>query len=493
MKEVLVLTGWGYKGYIAAAAIAQKSIKEAIITPISKGKIANFLLDIKEHSQSLKTIYILGVCLLSDPPLILEVCKGLSGKGIKIIYLSSFPLPEWYPEELYEYIQLIYMDLPIESICEQHFCMNAERIKTLAYGLSYEPFIEATAYAYRTTQDLGAYRRMICHISREEYAQKWLENDKNLIEHFKQYGHRELIGKSEPMQELRQCVSKIAPTDGRVMILGETGTGKETIALQLYQQSKRKGEDFFAFNCASVNESLLESAFLGYEKGAFTGANERKAGLFESANGGTLFLDEIGDLPLNVQGVLLRVLEEGRLTRIGGTQEIKVNVRLITATNRNLVETIQQGRFREDLFYRLNVFSIRVPPLRAHFEDLEEIVNHFWYKKANAPFPKKELKKLKEYPWYGNVRELYHFLERLILFGTDETCQLLTDHIQNLKGLYSKNDSQFLTPQEFCPLNKMISKYITNAFHACQKNYTHTAELLNISKNTVKKYLSQEE
>ena len=184
------------------------------------------------------------------------------------------------------------------------------------------------------------------------------------------------------MRELRSYIERIAAhPEARVLILGESGTGKETVALQIHNRSPRKNEPFYAFNCASVNPELLSSRFFGHEKGAFTGAAKRELGLFELANGGTLFLDEIGELPLEAQGLLLRVLEEGRFMRVGGTEEIEVDVRLVTATNRNLPARVREGKFREDLFMRLNVIQLRIPPLREHTDDIRAIADNWWFNK----------------------------------------------------------------------------------------------------------------
>ncbi len=190
-------------------------------------------------------------------------------------------------------------------------------------------------YVYRNYQDEKAYGNAIRHIACGDPESRWSDVEKQMIEHYKRFGNRELVGKSDAMQDLLERINLIAPRDhARVLIFGESGTGKETVALQIHNKSPRRNEPYIAFNCASVTPNLLENRFFGYEKGAFTGASEMKRGLFEQANGGTLFLDEIGELPLEAQGILLRVLEGGRFTRMGGRDEIEVNVRLIAAANR---------------------------------------------------------------------------------------------------------------------------------------------------------------
>ena len=230
-----------------------------------------------------------------------------------------------------------------------------------------------------------------------------------------------LVGNSPAMERLRQLIATAGPTTGRVLISGENGTGKELVARAIHQQSPRRERAFVAVNCAAIPENLIESELFGHERGAFTGATAQKRGQFEQADGGTLFLDEIGDMSLNTQAKVLRALEEQQFTRVGGTRLIKVDVRVIAASNKDLAKEIETGRFRDDLFYRLNVLPIEVPPLSERKEDIPLLVRHFLEALAEEQGLKvKEvtpdaLEALQLYDWPGNIRELRNLVERLMI------------------------------------------------------------------------------
>lgn len=230
-----------------------------------------------------------------------------------------------------------------------------------------------------------------------------------------------LIGESDVMKRLKTNIERIAPTDARVLIVGENGTGKENIAHWLHELSPRSKGPFIEVNCAAIPSELIESELFGHEKGAFTSAIKSKKGSFELANNGTLFLDEIGDMSLAAQAKVLRTLEENKITHVGGEKEIPVNVRVIAATNKNLVEEIQNKRFREDLFHRLAVIIIEVPPLRERKEDIPLLIDYFLQefseamKKPPLTFEPDAIEYLKKLPWRGNVRELRNIIERLMI------------------------------------------------------------------------------
>src|SRR5246500_4266072 len=235
-----------------------------------------------------------------------------------------------------------------------------------------------------------------------------------------------LVGRSPAMQEIYRVLARLMQTDLTVMINGESGTGKELVARALHDYGKRRGGAFVAINMAAIPRELIESELFGHERGAFTGATTRTQGRFEQANGGTLFLDEIGDMPPEAQTRLLRVLQEGEFTSIGGRQPIKANVRIIAATHRDLRNAIRQGLFREDLFYRLNVVPIRLPPLRERVEDIPLLARHFLERAREDGLPSKSLDqgavdRLKQHGWPGNVRELENLMRRLAALCPEET------------------------------------------------------------------------
>lgn len=239
-------------------------------------------------------------------------------------------------------------------------------------------------------------------------------------------GKHDLVGSGQAMQKLNAQIERVAASETRVCILGETGTGKELVARAIHEKSPRREHPFITLNCAAVPAELIESELFGHEKGAFTGAAAKHLGKFEQADGGTLFLDEIGDMPVAMQAKLLRVLEEGEVERVGGDKPIKVNVRVLVATHRNLEDLVKQNSFRGDLFHRIYVFPLTLPPLRERLEDFPGLVAHFarqvaaqngWKEKI---FSEEAIGELRKYGWPGNVRELRNVVERLILLASDE-------------------------------------------------------------------------
>ncbi len=239
-----------------------------------------------------------------------------------------------------------------------------------------------------------------------------------------------IIGQSEAVRRVLQQAEQVAPTDSSVLLQGETGTGKELVAEFIHQRSPRHARLMVQVNCSALPATLIESELFGREKGAFTGALTRQAGRFEIADGSTLFLDEIGDLPLDLQAKLLRVLQEGRFERLGSSRTLTVNVRVITATNRDLAEEVRRGHFRQDLFYRLNVFPIHLPPLRERAEDIPLLVQSFVHEFAGRlgrkirTVPRRTMEALQRYPWPGNIRELRNVLERAVIVSAGDTLQM---------------------------------------------------------------------
>ena len=242
----------------------------------------------------------------------------------------------------------------------------------------------------------------------------------------KQIGEHSIIGNSQGIRDVFGVVEKAAASESTVMIFGESGTGKELIARALHQNSKRESKPFIAVNCGAIPHELLESELFGYEKGAFTGASHTRIGRLELANEGTVFLDEIGDMPAALQVKLLRVLAEQEIDRLGGSKPVKVNVRFITATHRNLEDAIQEGKFREDLYYRLNIIPIVIPPLRDRKSDIPLLVHHF-LKKCNENQDQQAkvisdatIQMLTNYSWPGNIRELGNFIERMVVLSAGD-------------------------------------------------------------------------
>jgi len=272
------------------------------------------------------------------------------------------------------------------------------------------------------------------NVENHQQMLKEVANLKRLVEYDYQ-----MVGNSPAMDRLRSEIEKAAPSEGRILIYGENGTGKELVAREIHQKSQRKNRPFVKVNCAAIPKELIESELFGHEKGAFTGAFKKKIGMFEEANEGTLLLDEVGDLSLESQAKLLRVLQENEFLRVGGTTPIQFNIRIISATNKDLNQQIAYGNFREDLFFRLNVIPIRVPSLRERKEDIPILARHFLstYCLRNGKRPinisDEALEPLMHYQWQGNVRELKNFMERLLIMtdsdeiGINEVLNILPE------------------------------------------------------------------
>ncbi len=279
-----------------------------------------------------------------------------------------------------------------------------------------------------------------------EVEKRALETYKNAVAYYNKESGSKIVVKSEFMKSLFSSLDNIAKKDSNIILYGESGVGKDVIANYIHSQSLRKDEPFIPINCAAIPGELMESEFFGYEKGAFTGANTKgKLGFFEIADNGTLFLDEVSELPPNLQTKLLRVLESREITRIGGTRSQKINTRLIAATNRNLLAMVGEGRFREDLYYRLNVIPFTVAPLRDRVDDIEPLANLF-LEEFNAKyglhrrFDSEIIELFKEYKWRGNVRELRNIVERMVI--TSENNLLTVKHIQNMNAIMEPDYNQ---------------------------------------------------
>ena len=303
------------------------------------------------------------------------------------------------------------------------------------------------------------------------------------------YALENIIGQSPKMQEMFRLIPKIAQSSSNVLITGESGSGKELVATALHNLSPRKNKNFVAINCAAFPEGLLESEIFGYMKGAFTGAMVNKQGLFEIADNGSMFLDEIGEMPINLQVKLLRVLEHGTFRRLGGTTDITVDVRVISATNKDLKEEIKGGRFREDLFYRLNVFPIHIPPLRERKEDIPLLVGHFLEKASKIPkrVSADAMRLLIDCPWKGNVRELENIIERVALLVDKQEISLsdLPLEITAIAGIAGETGD----PHEFSGngvnldgiIEEIEKKYILKALERTNGVKTEAAKLLNLT------------
>jgi two-component system, NtrC family, nitrogen regulation response regulator GlnG len=327
-----------------------------------------------------------------------------------------------------------------------------------------------------------------------------------------------LVGRSPAMQEIYRVLARLMQTDLTVMISGESGTGKELVARALHDYGKRRNGPFVAINMAAIPRDLIESELFGHEKGAFTGANTRSSGRFEQAEGGTLFLDEIGDMPMEAQTRLLRVLQQGEYTTVGGRTPIKADVRIIAATNKDLRQLIQQGLFREDLFFRLNVVPLRLPPLRERSEDIPDLIRHFFALVEREGLPPKQidqaaLDRLKRHRWPGNVRELENLARRLAALYPQETITAaVIDAELSQPALAAPGESQGTDENLSNAIERYLAKYfdefdgelpppglyhrilreveaplVSAALAATRGNQIRAADLLGVNRNTLRK------
>jgi DNA-binding NtrC family response regulator len=322
-------------------------------------------------------------------------------------------------------------------------------------------------------------------IENEEIKKVWL-------------GDEVILGKSKAIQNVLNLIDKVAPLDTRVLITGENGTGKELVARAIHKKSERKDKPFVEVNCAAIPNELIESELFGHEKGSFTGAVQQRIGRFELANKGTLFLDEVGDMSHQAQAKVLRAIEDGKIERVGGGKKIDVDVRLIAATNKNLKEEIEKGNFREDLYHRLNVIPIIVPPLRERLEDIPILINHFTndisikHKKPVTKFSDDAIRILQNQSWTGNVRELRNIIERIIIIVDKKEITakdiefMFAGNQQSVNELVDTSNSF----QEF--KEKAERVFILKQLRANDWNISKTAEILDIQRshlyNKMKKY-----
>lgn len=310
-----------------------------------------------------------------------------------------------------------------------------------------------------------------------------------------------LIGKSKRMRDVYELIETVAPTDSTILIHGESGTGKELVARAIYEQSPRKAGPFVSINCSAFTETLLESELFGYVKGAFTGAASNKKGLFESAGGGTLFLDEVGEMSPMMQVKLLRVLQERKIRRVGGTDEVSIDVRIVAATNRDLEEMVGEGKFREDLYYRINVIPMYLPPLRERREDIRELALHFLEKfrqpagKHHLEIAEETLLALERYDYPGNVRQLEHIMERAVALEPTDAIQPARLPEQVIRYDARQLEASAILPPEGIDFPSYLSElertYLKLALERTGGNQTKAAELLGISVRSLRHCLDK--
>ncbi len=489
--DKLILTGYGWTDYAVAAAVALKGLGGlADVAGVSKRRLPEML---EASAKGVRNIYILGVALGGDEPRLASALKALRRHGVAVTWISAVAASESQVQDVLPLMKAVVDEtVALPTVVGRTFDVDAEPFlpyaeeggRVSASVRDYRELFEAAQFFYRYYQDEAVYAMAIRSLAAGVQPAAWGEDMRRIVAHYRRYRGRELVGKSQQIRTLQERVNRIALyPDARVLILGESGTGKETVAQQIHNKSPRAKEPFYAFNCASVNPSLLESRFFGHEKGAFTGADRAAAGLFELANGGTLFLDEIGELPLDAQGLLLRVLEGGRFMRMGGSEEHFADVRLITATNRNLPARVREG----NLYQRLNVVQLRIPALREHKEDIRDIADGWWLGHHRRHLTDEQIAALMDYDYPGNVRELLNLLDRATVLSEDDFAALLAEHREMNAGLVEGEAvADCSLPDD---LDAAIRRHVRRVFDKYGQNLSRTAQALKVARNTVKKYL----
>jgi two-component system NtrC family response regulator len=396
------------------------------------------------------------------------------------LLLTDMKMPGMTGMELLEEVKKIKPEVPVIMMTAYGTIeMAVEAMKKHAYDYITKPF-QNEELKLTISKALEN-----CHLVKENRRLS-----QALSERYR-YGH--IIGKSKPMLEIYDLIDKVAHSRASILIIGPSGTGKEMIAKAIHYESPRKNRPFISVNCGALTETLLESELFGHEKGAFTGAIALRKGRFELADGGTLFLDEIGEMSPSLQVKVLRVLQEMEFERVGGTKTLKVDVRVLSASNRNLKEEVARGGFREDLYYRLNVMQIQVPPLNERMEDLKLLVEHFLEKyrqdenKIGIHLDQEAWKALYNYSWPGNVRELENVIERAVVLNTGGIIRLadLPSEISQVEE--ELNVEGFIPPH--APLQQTLDlieeKMILRAMNASNQVQAQAAEMLGISRHVM--------
>ena len=499
-SDNIILTGWGSAEYVVSASAAFKALDgDAEIRGVSRRRLPELMSELaaERGAPKFRNIYLLGVSLAGDTYMLKAALEKLNAKGVSVYWISAFNMPEEVVAVLGDSIHVQSFGCPLLEAVGRAFDVDVAPylpfINVSKHATSevraYLLLIETAQFYYRNYQDGSLYEKTARYIASGVRSAAWEREIKIAVAHYERYGNRELLGKSREIVTFQERVNRVAAHEhARVLILGESGTGKETVAQQIHTKSPRCNMPFVAFNCGSVTNDLLEDRFFGHEKGAFTNAVEQTDGLFLQADGGTLFLDEIGDMSLDVQALLLRVLEGGRFMRVGGKEELKCDVRMITATNRDLPQLVREGKFREDLYQRLNVVQLRTPSLREHKDDIPIIANAWWRKfHDNEVLDERQIAALMDYDYPGNVRELVNILDRATALEEDDFEVLMREHKEMNAGLSSGLELKSgRVPDR---LEDAIRLHIRRVYEKYGQNLTRAAEALDVSRNTVRKYL----
>ena len=492
---VLLVAGLGALPEIcAAAALALRHFPHADVAFASKAALPDVLEARAPSSPG--GVHLLGVGLTGDPPRLAAVLQTLRSRRVSVSWHSVvFPLPDDFPAAARDLLD-VHFDPATDSLSDavaRTFALPPAQASLPCNAPSpdaraWADRFSAVAWAFANSRDLAPLERLVRDLADALPPSRWDAATRRLAAGHARYGARTLLGESPAMKTLRRDIRRVAAsTAPRVLVTGENGTGKETVALQLHLQSGRRGP-FLAFNCATSARELLESRLFGHRKGSFTGAAEDRPGLFRDADGGTVFLDEIAELPLDTQGLLLRVLQESRVQPVGSTAEYPVDVRVVAATHRDLPSLVREGRFRADLYFRLALVELPVPPLRDHPEDIPAIAAAYWKTAApkRKPLSTADLAALSSHDWPGNVRELRNVLDRAAIFPDRPLADLVAEEASRAASL---RDPAALPPPT-AKLADVVRAHVRRVLSLHDGNIAAAARSLGVSRTTVRKHSS---
>ncbi len=497
MKKVLILIGAGYTVNKCAASLIVGNLGKDCDVRICEVSKTRVHIRLEEYlNKDIEQIFMIGTSLVNKFNEVAKVAKKISKKEIEMIWISAIPIfNEVQSKELEKYINLYYKEKCILDITRTYLkVQKGDELfkhlnKVICEGRSdndtkVADLINAVSSRYRRFQDMQTLEDVLKNLATYKSAyirDTLLQKYEWILNEFYRFGSREIKGVSQKTQDLKALIKKVGQNgDSNVLISGETGTGKESIAYLIHAQSNRKDNNFIPFNCADMSPDLIESKLFGHLKGSFTGADKDRVGAFELADGGTLFLDELTELSKEVQAGLLRVIQEQRFKRLGGEDDVNVDVRIIGATNKDIFKLIREGKFREDLYYRLNTIEIESIPLRDNKEDIAYIANNYAINKGYGTLTEQQIVDLtEEYDWYGNVRELQNIIDRSKILEEENFSKILKEY-KSKKVAISANELENADDILREHAKKMLQKY--------KGNKTHASKAMGKSLNTFKSY-----
>lgn len=482
----------GLEGAAAAALFLSKH-PDAQIHPSSAYGISRTLEALVD--KNVNEVHVLGVGLKCSLSEVLAPLAALRRRRVSLIWHCGYDYLDPFEKDLKKFVRCRFTgeNENIVQTMSRYLWprgTNQERVeRIMQIGMNAAPkrnqteieekrnLIHGAIWRFQNYRDYEVYPRAIRVLAGVE---PMTASDRKMISAYRQAARQVLIGKSASIEKVQETINRCAPTECHVLIQGESGTGKEIAARLIHAESQRADADFSAINCATLEGSLLESELFGHEKAAFTGAAAARKGCFENADGGTIFLDEIGEMPLSTQAKVLRVIQEGRLRRLGGEKDIDIDVRILAATNRNLLQAVQKKQFRTDLYYRLAVITLSLPSLRERPEDIPLLAREILFQagKGGTFLRQPQIQALQRHPWPGNVRELQNVLQRYMILGGADIASAL-----------DPAPKRPLDTESIQTLEDYSNAYVRAVYDKMGGNITHTAKALGISVNTVKKRL----